>query len=75
MLRIPGVHLVRLKHSTALTQRMPYLAPRLVAQGMLDDIELQVATMELPEKYTDRWYTLREHCALAREKLLSYRAR
>ena len=41
----------------------------------LDDIELQVATMELPDKYTDRWYTLREHCALAREKLLSYRAR
>ena len=41
----------------------------------LDNIELQIATMELPDKYADRWYTLREHCAQAREKLLSYRAR
>ncbi len=41
----------------------------------LDAIELQVVTMELPNKYADRWYTLREHCAQAREKLLSYRAR
>ncbi len=37
MLRIPGVHLVQLKQSTALTERLPYLGPRLVAQGMLDD--------------------------------------
>jgi TRAP-type uncharacterized transport system substrate-binding protein len=41
----------------------------------LDNIELQVATLELPNKYADRWFVLREHCALARERLLSYRAR
>jgi TRAP-type uncharacterized transport system substrate-binding protein len=41
----------------------------------LDNIEMQVTTLELPNKYADRWYILREHCALAREKLLSYRAR
>lgn len=41
MLRIPGVHLIQLKHSTALTERMPYLAPRLVAQGMLDEAAAQ----------------------------------
>ena len=41
MLRIPGVQLVQLKHSTALTERLPYLAPRLVAQGMLDDATSQ----------------------------------
>jgi TRAP-type uncharacterized transport system substrate-binding protein len=41
MLRIPGVHLVQLKHSTALTERLPYLGPRLVAQGMLDDAKSQ----------------------------------
>jgi uncharacterized protein len=37
MLRIPNVHVVQLKHSAALTERLPYLEPRLVAQGMLDD--------------------------------------
>jgi uncharacterized protein len=41
MLRIPGVHLVQLKHSTALTERLPYLGPRLVAQGILDDARSQ----------------------------------
>ncbi len=41
----------------------------------LDNIEMQVTTLELPIQYADRWYTLREHCGLAREKLLSYRAR
>jgi TRAP-type uncharacterized transport system substrate-binding protein len=41
----------------------------------LDNIEIQVTALELPNKYADRWYTLREHCAQAREKLLSYRAR
>jgi TRAP-type uncharacterized transport system substrate-binding protein len=41
----------------------------------LDNIELQVATLELPNQYADRWFVLREHCAQAREKLFSYRAR
>jgi uncharacterized protein len=41
MLHIPGVHLVQLKHSAALTERLPYLKPRLVAQGMLDNTTSQ----------------------------------
>jgi uncharacterized protein len=41
MLRIPGVHLAQLKHTTALTERLPYLGPRLVAQGMLDNAAFQ----------------------------------
>ncbi len=47
MLRIPGVHLAQLKHSTALTERMPYLAPRLVAQGMLDNATAPTRDMML----------------------------
>jgi uncharacterized protein len=43
MLRTPGVHLVQFKHSTALTERLPYLQPRLVAQGMLDETTSQPA--------------------------------
>ncbi len=41
----------------------------------LDHIEQQVAALELPNQYADRWFVLREHCARAREKLFSYRAR
>ncbi len=41
MLRIPGVHLVQLKHTTALTERLPYMRPRLIAQGMLDSATAQ----------------------------------
>ncbi|MES2976150.1 MAG: TAXI family TRAP transporter solute-binding subunit [Pseudomonadota bacterium] len=36
LLRAPGVHLVQLKRSAALTERLPYLQPRLLAQGTLD---------------------------------------
>lgn len=43
MLRVPGVHLVQLKHSAALTERLPHLEPRLVAQGMLDNASSQPA--------------------------------
>ncbi len=35
MLAAPGVHLITLKRSAALIERIPYLEPRLVAQGML----------------------------------------
>jgi uncharacterized protein len=35
MLAAPDVHLVTLKRSAALIERIPYLEPRLVAQGML----------------------------------------
>jgi TRAP-type uncharacterized transport system substrate-binding protein len=41
----------------------------------LDDIEKQVSHMDLPAEFSDRWYTLREHLAAARERLLSLRAR
>ncbi|MCJ0763936.1 ABC transporter substrate-binding protein [Variovorax terrae] len=41
----------------------------------LDAIEQQVAALDLPDRYADRWYTLREHLAAARERLLTLRAR
>ena len=36
MLATPGVRLVQLKRSAALIERIPYLEPRLIAQGSLD---------------------------------------
>jgi uncharacterized protein len=41
MLAAPNVHLVTLKRSAALIERIPYLEPRLVAQGMLTSNGLQ----------------------------------
>jgi uncharacterized protein len=41
MLAAPGVHLVTLKRSAALLERIPYLEPRLVAKGMLTPNGLQ----------------------------------
>jgi TRAP-type uncharacterized transport system substrate-binding protein len=41
----------------------------------LDDIEAKVRLLDLPNSYANRWYTLREHLARAREKLLNMRAR
>jgi TRAP-type uncharacterized transport system substrate-binding protein len=41
----------------------------------LDDIEAKVTLLDLPNSYANRWYTLREHLARAREKLLNLRAR
>ena len=41
----------------------------------LDDIEQQVVTMNLPDEYSDRWYTLREHLAVAQDSLLKLRSR
>ena len=35
----------------------------------MDQLERQVATIELPDRYADRWYTLREHLQQARERL------
>jgi hypothetical protein len=43
--------------------------------GKLDTMEHEVATLDLPDPYADRWYTLREHLAAARERLLKLRAR
>ncbi len=41
----------------------------------LDKLEVQVAAMDLPDRFADRWYTLREHLADARERLLKLRGR
>ncbi len=41
----------------------------------LDSIEAQVVALDLPEQFADRWYTLRSHLAMARDKLLTLRAR
>ena len=39
----------------------------------LDALERQVANMELPDRYADRWYTLREHLQHARDRLMALR--
>ena len=41
MLSTPGVYLVHLKRSAALSERIPYLEPRLIAAGMLDPVSKQ----------------------------------
>lgn len=41
----------------------------------LDSIEQKVVLMDLPDEYSERWYTLREHLASARDKLLKLRSR
>ncbi|MCY1164538.1 MAG: PhnD/SsuA/transferrin family substrate-binding protein [Pseudomonadota bacterium] len=41
----------------------------------LDNIERQVVALDLPDEFSDRWYTLREHLAAARERLLKLRSR
>lgn len=45
------------------------------AVSRLDKLEKQVAAMDLPDRFADRWYTLREHLADARERLLKLRGR
>lgn len=51
----------------------PMSLRRLLAQ--LDNIEKQVTQLDLPAEFSERWYTLREHLAAARERLLTLRAR
>lgn len=41
MLAAPNIHLITLKRSAALIERVPYLEPRLVAKGMLNPTGLQ----------------------------------
>ncbi|MBX3655358.1 MAG: hypothetical protein KF686_14335 [Ramlibacter sp.] len=41
----------------------------------LDTMEQEVASLDLPDRFADRWYTLREHLGMARERLLKLRAR
>ena len=43
--------------------------------AQLDNIEKQVTQLDLPTEFSERWYTLREHLAAARERLLTLRAR
>ena len=43
------------------------------ALSRLDFLERQVANMELPDRFADRWYTLREHLQHARERLMALR--
>lgn len=51
----------------------PMTMNRLMAK--LDAIEEQVRGLDLPDRYADRWYTLRQHLTTARERLLGLRAR
>ena len=41
----------------------------------LDRIEQKVVAMDLPDEYSERWYTLREHLAKAQDNLLKLRSR
>lgn len=41
----------------------------------LDELEIAAASMDLPDRFADRWYTLREHLGAARERLISLRGR
>jgi TRAP-type uncharacterized transport system substrate-binding protein len=41
----------------------------------LDDIERQVVALDLPDEFSERWYTLREHLAAAQDRLLKLRSR
>lgn len=41
----------------------------------LDQMERELASLDLPERYIDRWYTLRAHLAAARDRLIRLRAR
>jgi hypothetical protein len=41
----------------------------------LDAIEQSVVRMELPDEFSDRWYTLREHLSVAQERMFKLRSR
>ena len=41
----------------------------------LDGIEQRVVTMELPDDFSERWYTLREHLSAAQDRLFKLRSR
>lgn len=43
--------------------------------GRLDQMEQRVARLDLPDRFADRWYTLREHLWSAQERLLNLRGR
>lgn len=41
----------------------------------LDHIEAKVVALDLPDEFSERWYTLREHLAAAQDRLLKLRSR
>ena len=41
----------------------------------LDRLEQQVVAMELPDHFSERWYTLREHLSAAQDRLFTLRSR
>ncbi len=41
----------------------------------LDAIEQRVVKMDLPDAFSDRWYTLREHLSAAQERMFKLRSR
>ncbi len=41
----------------------------------LDAMDKEVTALQLPDRYADRWYTLRSHLAAAQDRLLKLRAR
>ena len=41
----------------------------------LDAIEQRVVKMDLPDAYSDRWYTLREHLSAAQDRMFKLRSR
>jgi TRAP-type uncharacterized transport system substrate-binding protein len=51
----------------------PMALGKLITQ--LDAIEEQVRRLNLPDRYADRWYTLRQHLTATRERLMGMRAR
>ena len=60
----PAAHAVRGVEDVALLDARG----RVLAQPL-------IAGLDLPDSYADRWYTLREHLAAARARLLNLRAR
>ncbi len=62
-----------LEHELDTVGDNPILLKPLLQQ--LDQMELDVSGLDLPDRYADRWYTLREHLGAARERLLKLRGR
>ena len=56
---------------TAIEQ--PIRIKQLVAK--LDQMETEVTALDLPDRFADRWYTLRQHLVNVRDRLLALRAR
>lgn len=51
----------------------PIRIKQLIAK--LDQMESEVTSLDLPDRFADRWYTLRQHLVNVRDRLLALRAR